>query len=73
MHMRMVIEVLAPGMQHRGDADVGSQVLRIGSDRGQRLGRGRKQEAVDLGLVLVGDGADLSRQGEHNVEVGNRQ
>lgn len=73
MHMRVVIEGLAPGMQHRGDADVGSQVFWIGRNRGQRLGRRRKQQAVDLGLVLIGDGADLGRQGEDNVEVGNRQ
>ena len=45
----------------------------IGGDRGQRLGRGREQEAVDLGLVLVGDGADRGRQREHHVEVGHRQ
>ena len=47
--------------------------LRIGGDGGQRLGRGREQQAVDLGLVLVGDGADRGRQREHDVEVGDRQ
>ena len=69
----MMIEVLAPGVQHGGDADVGAEVLGIGRDGGQRLGRGREQQAVDLGLVLVGDGADRGRQREHHVEVGNRQ
>ena len=68
-----MIEVLAPGVQHGRDADVGAQMLRIGGDRRQRLGRGREQQAVDLGLVLVGDGADRGRQREHDVEVGNRQ
>ena len=63
----------APGVQHGGDADVGAEVLGIGGDRGQRLGRRREQQAVDLGLVLVGDGADRGRQREHDVEVGDRQ
>ena len=39
----MVIEVLAPGVQHGRDADVGAQMLGIGGDRGQRLGRRREQ------------------------------
>ena len=42
-------------------------------DGGQRLGSRREQQTVDLGLVLVGNRADLGRQGEHDVEVGNRQ
>ena len=71
--VRMMIEVLAPRVQHRRDADIGAQMLRIGGDGGQRLGRGGEQEAVDLGLVLVGDGADRCRQREDHVEVGDRQ
>src|SRR2546425_144682 len=48
MDMRMMIELLSPGVQDGDDADVGTEVLWIGSDRGQRLGHGRKQQAVDL-------------------------
>ena len=73
MDVRVVVEVLAPGVQDGGDADVGAEMLGIGGDRRQRLGRRREQQAVDLGLVLVGDGADRGRQREHDVEVGNRQ
>jgi hypothetical protein len=69
----MVIEVLSPGMQHRRDADLRAEMLGIGGDGGQRLGGGRKQQAIDLSLVLVRDGADHSRQGEHHMEVWDRQ
>ena len=31
MHVRMVLEGLAPGVQHGGDADVGTEVLGIGA------------------------------------------
>ena len=71
--MRVVVEGLAPGVQHGGDADPGPKVLRIGGDRGQRLRRGLEQEPVEPGLVLVGQSAESCRQGEDQVEVGDRQ
>jgi|SRR5450631_4876037 len=38
MHVRMVSQRRAPSVQHQGRADPGTQVLRIGGDRAQRLG-----------------------------------
>ncbi len=38
VHMRMVGEGGAPGVQHQGHTDAGAQVLGIGGDRAQRLG-----------------------------------
>ncbi len=73
MDVRVVIEALSPGVQDRGEADVGAEVLGIGGDRRERLSRRLEQQAIDLGLVLVGDGADLCRQSEDNVEVRHRQ
>ena len=71
--VRMVGERRAPGVQHGGEADARAQMLRVGGDRGQRLGGGPEQEVVDGGLVLERDGADRRRQGEDDVVVGNRQ
>ena len=50
MHMRMVLEVLAPSVQDSGDADVGAKVLGIAGNGGERLGCGGEQQSVELGL-----------------------
>src|SRR5260221_2572727 len=63
----------APAVQYRGDADAGSEVLRVGRDGEHRLRRGLEQQIVDHGLVLVGDVANRRRQREDDVEVGNRE
>ena len=68
-----MVEGLPPAVQHRDNANPGPQVLRIGGDRGQGLGRGLEQEAVEPGLVPVGQGAEGCRQSEHHVVVGHRQ
>ena len=60
-------------MENRGDADAGAEVLWVGRDRGQGLGRGLEQEIVDDGLVLVGDVGNGRRQREHHVIVWHRQ
>ena len=67
--MRMVCQVLAPGVQHGEEADLGAEVVRIGGDPSQRLRRRAEQYVVDDGLVLERDGRDLVRNGEHDVEV----
>ena len=59
MDMRMVMEILTPSMEHRDDAELGTQVLGIGGDGAQRLGRRTAQDGVHHGLVLerdLGDG-----------------
>ena len=69
----MVGERGAPAVQDREDTDAGAEVFGIGRDGEHGLGRSLEQDAVDCGLVLVGDIGDLSRQREHDVEVGHRQ
>src|SRR5258708_19020160 len=69
----MVGHCRAPGVQHRRDADAGSEVLGVGRDPEHRLRRGLEQQIVDHGLVLVGDVANRRRQSEDDVDVGNRE
>jgi hypothetical protein len=45
----------------------------VGGDRDQRLGRGLEQDAVDRGLVVVGNFGDPRRQSEDDVLVGHGQ
>src|ERR1019366_2109115 len=73
MDMRMMGERRTPAMENRGDADAGAEVLGVGRDRGQGLGRGLEQQIVDDGLVLVGNVGDGCRQREDEVIVWHRQ
>jgi len=73
VHMRVMGQRRAPGVQHQGQADARTQVSRIGSHGTQGLGRDLKQQAVDHRLVGVGNGADRCRQGEDHVVVRDRQ
>jgi len=73
MHVRMVRQRRAPGVQHQRDGDARAEVLRIGSDRLQRLGCHVEQQPVDHGLVVVRDVGDGRRQREDHVVVVHRQ
>src|SRR5437660_12038299 len=70
MQMRMMLEVLTPGVKHRKEADCGAQMLGVGGDGLQCSCRGLAQNAVDHLLILVGKGGDLRRDGEHDMKVG---
>ena len=56
-------------MENGENADAGTEMLGIGCDLERGLSRGFEEQVVDHGLILVGDGADLRRQREHDVEV----
>src|SRR5580693_9609486 len=71
--MRMVGHRRAPGVEHNGDADAGAEMLWIGGDGEQCLGRRAEQQVVDHRLVLIRDPGNLVRQGEDQVEVADRQ
>ncbi len=71
MHVRVVQQVLPPGVQHAQEADLRAQMLWVGGDGAQRLRRRPEQDVVDHGLVLERDGRDRFRHGEHDVEVGH--
>ena len=72
MNVRMVLQGLTPGMEHRGNTDLRAQMLWIGGDGGERLSDGAEQDRIDGGLVLEGDLARQHRQGEDDVEVRHR-
>ena len=69
----MMGQCRAPGVQHQGHPDAGTQVLRIGGDRAQRLGGDVEQKTIDELLVGVGDGADGCGQGEDHVVIRHGQ
>jgi hypothetical protein len=73
MHVGVVLEVLAPGMEHGEEADLSPAVRGVGGDLLQGLGGGAEQEAVDHPLILQGDRAEHRRQSKHDMKIFNRQ
>ena len=71
--MRMMHQVLPPGVQQGEKPDACPQVTWIPSDRLQCFGDGLKQDCVDRSLILKCNGAELSRQREDDVKVRDRQ
>jgi len=50
--MRMMQKVLAPGMKHTQEADLGAEMFCVSRDLQQRGGAGAEQQVVDDLLVL---------------------
>src|SRR5262249_39269703 len=69
MQMRVMHEVLSPGMQDREEADLGTEMFGVRADGAQGLGGGGEEQVIDHGLVLIGDGRDLFRQRKDDVKV----
>lgn len=47
MNVWMVLQGLAPGMEHRGDADLRTQMPGIGGNGGERLSGGAQQDPIE--------------------------
>ena len=47
VHMKMVLEVLAPAVQDGSEADVGAEVLAIGGNGVESFGCGREQQSIN--------------------------
>src|SRR5207237_3429894 len=73
MSVRMVGQSRSPGMQHSSEADLRAEVLGVGRDGDQGFGGGFEQQVIDDRFVLVGDVGDRSREGEDDMEIGQRQ
>src|SRR6476646_1788079 len=73
MQVRMKMQILAPGVEHGGEADGCSEMLRIRSDGEQSFGSSTEQEVVNLFLILKSQVSQFLRKSKHDVEVRNRQ
>ena len=72
MKVRVEPQVLAPGMQDRGDADLGAESVGIGCQSQERCGRGSKQQIVEPALIVQHQRPQEVRQREDDVEVADR-
>src|SRR5271165_1405847 len=64
---------LSPGMEHGEETNLGAQMLGIGGDGLQGLGRRTEENAIDRRFVLMGDGGNLFRQRQNDVEILRRK
>ncbi len=69
MDVRVMMQVLTPGVEHGDDADLDAQMLGIARYGAQRLGRRLEQDGVDRGLVLEADLGHRRGHGENDVEI----
>ena len=67
--MRMMQKVLAPGMKHTQEADLGAEMFCSSRDLQQRGGTGAEQEVVDDLLVLESQPGKLMWNGKDHMEV----
>ena len=73
MHMRMVDELLRPGVQHGHHANRAADVTSIAGEFDDALGSGPHQCGVAIALVRTQHIAQLLRHGDRDVEVGAGQ
>ena len=73
MQMRVVVQGLAPRVQHGDRPDLGAEVPRVSGDVAQRVGGGAEQDGIDDALVLERDFGRRRGQCEDHVVVGHRQ
>lgn len=71
--MRVLQEVLSPGVQNAEESDLGSEMLRIAGDGEQGFGGRAEENTVHNLLVVKGDSGYLFRQREDHMKVLDRQ
>src|SRR5258707_3982667 len=73
MDVRMMQQLLIPGMQDAEEPNLSTEMFGILGDLEQSLGAGAKQKAVDFTLVLERQRSQLMRQCEDDMDVRHRQ
>src|SRR2546427_13175911 len=69
MQMRMMKQILAPGVKNSKEADFSAEMLRIGRNGLERLSGSPEENAVDGPLILQADVGNLFRHGKDNVKI----
>ena len=67
--MDVLAQILSPGMQHHGDAELAAEPAGITAELEQGLRRGLEQQPVDERRMAVRDPIELMGQGEHDMPV----
>src|SRR5215831_12476150 len=70
MQMRVMVQLLAPGVQHREATDLGPEMFGVLGNVLERLGDGAKEQAIEGAGVLQGQGPQVVRQGKDDMRIG---
>src|SRR5713101_4189752 len=70
VHVDMLREGMAPGVEHGGHADVAAEMTGVAAKARERGGRGLKQQPVDQARVALRERVEGVRQREDDMEVG---
>src|ERR1700738_2515278 len=73
MDMRVMPEILTPGMEHREETDLRSEMLGVDGNLQKGFGAGPEQQVVEELLVLQQQWRELVGQGKDHVEVADRE
>src|SRR5215469_10285200 len=71
--VRVMAEVLTPGVEDGEEAEVGAEVFGVASDGEKSLGNRAEEDAVNDALVLESDAVEFGGDGKDDVEVGDRE
>ncbi len=71
--VRMELQALVPGVQHRGGADAGAEAFGIGGDGQRGLGAALHQQVEHHPAVADGEPREAARQREDQMEIRRRQ
>jgi hypothetical protein len=70
MEMGVMMELLAPGVQHGKAPDLGPEMRGLLSDVLEGLRDGAKEQAIELARVLQRQRPEIVRQGKNHMDVG---
>jgi len=72
MDVNMVPEILAPCVQHKGDADLATNPFRVTTEGEQRLRGSLEQKVVQAARIALDQRVQDMRQSEDQVIIGRR-
>src|SRR4030042_928652 len=73
MNMRMIEQVLAPGVENGKKADLSAEMFGVTGKRLKCLGHSLKEKRVKRFFVTQGKGIKLVRQRKNHMEIRNRK
>ena len=69
----MMLQLLIPAVENAEEADLSTEMFRVGGDFDQRLGAAAEEQSVEQGFVLQSQRRQLMRERKDNMSIGRRQ